>query len=456
MMRPHPSRMQVLYGVVMAFIRSDMDKFTPEGESETIDLEICKFTGTRLVCSSGPWLPLQNANCYCECCTSEENRSACVSSAEGLRQPAVSPTVVLERMQKQCLISSYVIVDVQAENASVNSVKPEGKGLQRKEGSDYMELKGEHDLDLKTHSTKIHILNAYATLKTRTFYIVEASDRRLSGILDHLLYVYMLRWKNTLANVNDKAKKVTENTDNTPFEDSLGDVVTSTTLSTHLIAPTFAGTPETTTPLQLTRGTSRSLKTLTSIPTSATPFSVKTSLQVTETKEPKQKNTCSQTPASPESTRNEEFKNPGEAIKQSNKEIKRTLMISRATDEDLKTFVHDYFDYHVLDNESPTSASLVIADFARVHTSPSNHQKRSCQQTLLILSAVEEETFLQGANVNTVKNTSLIHNKVTTSAFSTTEDSEHAGTSASTHRKRARENIQAVSVACEDASSKRI
>ncbi|GJW19402.1 hypothetical protein Tco_0026838 [Tanacetum coccineum] len=76
----------------------------------------------------------------------------------------------------------------------------------------------------------------------------------------------------------------------------------------------------------------------------------------------------------------------------------------------------------VLDNESPTSASLVIADFARVHTSPSTHQKRSCQQTLLILSAVEEATFLQGANVNTVKNTSFIHNKVTTSAFSTTEE----------------------------------
>ncbi|GJZ97776.1 F-box protein, partial [Tanacetum coccineum] len=156
--------------------------------------------------------------------------SKCVSYT-GLRQPAVTPTVVLERMQKQCLISSYVIVDVQVENASVNNVKPEelnvsviafpSKGLQRKEGFDYMELKGEHGLDLKTHSTKIHILNAYATLKTRTFYIVEASDRRLSGILDHLLYVYMLRWKNTLANVNDKAKKVTENTDNTPFEDSL-------------------------------------------------------------------------------------------------------------------------------------------------------------------------------------------------------------------------------------------
>ncbi|GJV76449.1 putative RNA-directed DNA polymerase, eukaryota, reverse transcriptase zinc-binding domain protein [Tanacetum coccineum] len=39
-------------------------------------------------------------------------------------------------------------------------------------------------------------------------------------------------------------------------------LITSSTLSTHLIAPTFAGTPETTTPLQL-RGTIRSLKTLT-------------------------------------------------------------------------------------------------------------------------------------------------------------------------------------------------
>ncbi|GKD11470.1 hypothetical protein Tco_1195877, partial [Tanacetum coccineum] len=121
--------------------------------------------------------------------------------------------------------------------------------------------------------------------------------------------------------------------------------------------------------------------------------------------------------------------------------------------EDCKLYVQHG---QVLDNESPTSASPVIADFARVHTSPSTHQKRSCQQTLLILSAVEEATFLQGANVNTVKNTSFIHNKVTTSAFSTTEDSEHAGTSASTHRKSARENIQTVSVACKDASSKRI
>ncbi|GKE17387.1 hypothetical protein Tco_1424964 [Tanacetum coccineum] len=102
--------------------------------------------------------------------------------------------------------------------------------------------------------------------------------------------------------------------------------------STHLIAPTFAGTPETTTPLQL-RGTSRLLKTLTGIPTSATPFSVKTSLQVTETKEPKQKNTCSQTPASPESTRNEEFKNPREAIEQSNKATKRTLFPKEPEDQ---------------------------------------------------------------------------------------------------------------------------
>ncbi|GJU58906.1 hypothetical protein Tco_1236672 [Tanacetum coccineum] len=94
----------------------------------------------------------------------------------GLRQPTVTLTVVHERVQEQCLISSYVIVDVEAENASVNSVKPKGKGLQRKEGSDYMELKGEHILDLKTHSTKINILNAYATLKTRTFYIVWSRD----------------------------------------------------------------------------------------------------------------------------------------------------------------------------------------------------------------------------------------------------------------------------------------
>ncbi|GJX49600.1 hypothetical protein Tco_0276445 [Tanacetum coccineum] len=52
---------------------------------------------------------------------------------------------------------------------------------------------------------------------------------------------------------------------------------------------TLTGTPETTTPLQLTTRTSGSLKTLTGIPTSATPDSVETSLQVTETKEPKQK-----------------------------------------------------------------------------------------------------------------------------------------------------------------------
>ncbi|GJZ34187.1 hypothetical protein Tco_0579623, partial [Tanacetum coccineum] len=178
MMRPHPSRMQVLYGhIVCCLSRKERVKLNiffseqikhqlitllnsgPEGESETIDLEICKFTVKKI----------------------EAQVSKCVAHT-GLCQPAVTPTVVLER-----------------------------KGLQRKEGSDYMELKGEHDLDLKTHSTKIHILNAYATLKTRTFYIVEASDRRL-------------RWKNTLANVNDKAKKVTENTDNTPFEDSLDDV----------------------------------------------------------------------------------------------------------------------------------------------------------------------------------------------------------------------------------------
>ncbi|GKD72254.1 hypothetical protein Tco_1330536 [Tanacetum coccineum] len=75
----------------------------------------------------------------------------------------------------------------------------------------------------------------------------------------------------------------------------------------------------------------------------------------------------------------------------------------------------------VLDNESPTSASPFIADSARVHTSPSNLRKRSCQQTLPIISAVEEATFLQGANVNTIKNTSLIHNEVTTSVFSTTD-----------------------------------
>nr|GEX59800.1 nuclear pore complex protein NUP98A isoform X1 [Tanacetum cinerariifolium] len=40
-------------------------------------------------------------------------------------------------------------------------------------------------------------------------------------------------------------------------------LITSATLSTHVIASTLAGTPETTTPLQLTRGTNRSLKTLT-------------------------------------------------------------------------------------------------------------------------------------------------------------------------------------------------
>nr|GEW78128.1 retrovirus-related Pol polyprotein from transposon TNT 1-94 [Tanacetum cinerariifolium] len=72
----------------------------PEGESENIDLETCKFTGTGYVCSLGPRLPFQNANCYCKCCTSEENRSAGVSSAEGLRQPAVMPTVIHERVQE--------------------------------------------------------------------------------------------------------------------------------------------------------------------------------------------------------------------------------------------------------------------------------------------------------------------------------------------------------------------
>ncbi|GKD65438.1 hypothetical protein Tco_1307546, partial [Tanacetum coccineum] len=84
-----------------------------------------------------------------------------------------------------------------------------------------------------------------------------------------------------------------------------GDVVTLATLSTHLIAPMFAGTPETTTPLQLTRGTSRLLKTLIS----------------------------SQTPASPKSTRNEEFEKPGGAIEQSNKATKRTLFPKEPEDQ---------------------------------------------------------------------------------------------------------------------------
>ncbi|GKD51765.1 hypothetical protein Tco_1280741, partial [Tanacetum coccineum] len=80
---------------------------------------------------------------------------------------------------------------------------------------------------------------------------------------------------------------------------------TPSTLSTHLIAPAFAGTPETTTPLQLTRGTSRSLKILAG----------------------------SQTPASPKSTRNEEFENLRGAIEQSNKATKRTLFPKEPEDQ---------------------------------------------------------------------------------------------------------------------------
>ncbi|GJW67802.1 hypothetical protein Tco_0122226 [Tanacetum coccineum] len=196
----------------------------PEGESETIDLEICKFTVKKI----------------------EAQVSKCVAHT-GLCQPAVTPTVVLER-----------------------------KGLQRKEGSDYMELKGEHDLEFKTSTdVQIHILNAYATLKTRTFYIVEASDRRLSGNIswDHLLYVYMQSWKNTLHNVNE-TKKDTENTELT--------LLLKTSLNK-----------------QIAKDTNRL-----------------TNVHVL-----------------PESTRNEEFKNPGEAIEQSNKATKRTLFPKEPEDQ---------------------------------------------------------------------------------------------------------------------------
>nr|GEY16686.1 hypothetical protein [Tanacetum cinerariifolium] len=134
--------------------------------------------------------------------------SKCVAHTS-LRQPAVTLMVVHER----------------------------GKGLQRKEGSDYMELKATTDevlLDTLlgcysegggfcTGIDTITIIMASKWCTSNHFRFINLIFN--SGILDHLLYVYMLRWKNTLVNLNDKAKKVTENTDNTPFEDSLGDVV---------------------------------------------------------------------------------------------------------------------------------------------------------------------------------------------------------------------------------------
>ncbi|GKA67310.1 hypothetical protein Tco_0767118 [Tanacetum coccineum] len=208
-------------------------------------------------------LPLLNANCLA-------NAAQCK-----------------EKSKRMCFLRQKFIVSQQLRHLC--------KGLQRKEGFDYMELKGEHGLDLKTHFTKIHILNAYATLKTRTFYIVEASDRRLR--LRRLLKI-----------------------------------------QTTLLLKTRC------------------------IPTSATPVSVKTSLQVTETKEPKQKTqklaktikfkNCTNSqqnvetytliidnsqahklqglPSLPE-MRNS--KNPGEAIEQSNKATKRTLFPKEPEDQ---------------------------------------------------------------------------------------------------------------------------
>nr|GEY80636.1 hypothetical protein [Tanacetum cinerariifolium] len=63
---------------------------------------------------------------------------------------------------------------------------------------------------------------------------------------------------------------------------------------------------------------------------------------------------------------------------------------------------------------------------------------------------------MERANVNTVEHMQPIYNEVTNSAFLTTKGSRHAGTSFSNQPKRRHENIQAISVASEDALSKRI
>ncbi|GKB01448.1 hypothetical protein Tco_0829492 [Tanacetum coccineum] len=108
-----------------------------------------------------------------------------------------------------------------------------------------------------------------------------------------------------------------------------------------------------------------------------------------------------------------------------------------------------------LDNEPTSSSSPVTkGDSTHANTS-SNHWKRTREQTHPSLSASEEVTFLEGANINNVGNTQHIQNGITNSVFPITVDSSHVGTSVSTQRKRTRENVQAISLPAEDASSKR-
>ncbi|GKB13605.1 hypothetical protein Tco_0847528 [Tanacetum coccineum] len=72
------------------------------------------------------------------------------------------------------------------------------------------------------------------------------------------------------------------------------------------------------------------------------------------------------------------------------------------------------------------SASPVTQDSTRVDASSLNHRKRTRQKIHLTVSAGEEATFLERANVTIVENMQPVHNEVTNSAFPTTEESSNS------------------------------
>nr|GEW94210.1 hypothetical protein [Tanacetum cinerariifolium] len=107
-----------------------------------------------------------------------------------------------------------------------------------------------------------------------------------------------------------------------------------------------------------------------------------------------------------------------------------------------------------MNNEPPLLVSPIIKGSTHRNTS-SNPQTRTRPFTYQCLQN-GRTNFLQAANVNIVENTQTIDNGVRKSVFAINTDSTHIDTSVSTQHKRARENIQPITMAFEQTPSKRI